>query len=240
MVGAEDPVAQEFAFLLGRCRRSASPACSRRSRPPCRRRRCATRPSIVRSAYIAERSPAERSALAAALAAPKSLSKEHLLDVASTLRARAADQAHLDAGETGDVDLAVELIEERPPAEQAEMLEAMRRGDPAKARAVQAALISDQSFERVSDDVLTAAAMAVPTEVLGRFLRDVPEAIAVARAVGAAANGGGVAPGGSVAGRRADTAADFRGAANDVRVAAQGVARPRSLGAEPVDRERIG
>src|SRR5262245_48031806 len=83
----------------------------------------------------------------------------------------------MDAGETGDVDLAVELIEERPPAEQAEMLEAMRRGDPAKARAVQAALISDESFERVSDEVLTAAAMAVPTEVLGRFLRDVPEAV---------------------------------------------------------------
>jgi hypothetical protein len=58
------------------------------------------------------------------------------------------------------------------------MLEAMRRGDPAKARAVQAALISDQSFERVPDEVLTAAAMAVPTDVLARFLRDVPESIA--------------------------------------------------------------
>jgi flagellar motor switch protein FliG len=134
-------------------------------------------PVHVRSTYITERSPTERAALAAALAAPKSLTKEHLLDVAATLRARAAEQAHLDAGETGDVDLAVELIEERPPAEQAEMLEAMRRGDPAKARAVQAALISDQSFERVPDEVLTAAAMAVPTEVLGRFLRDVPETV---------------------------------------------------------------
>src|SRR5262245_32422318 len=90
----------------------------------------------------------------------------------------------MDAGETGDVDLAVELIEERPPAEQAEMLEAMRRGDPAKARAVQAALISDRSFERVSDEVLTAAAMSVPTEVLARFLRDVPESVA-ARALAA-------------------------------------------------------
>jgi len=42
---------------------------------------------------------------------------------------------------------------------------------------VQAALISDQSFERVSDEVLTAAAMAVPTDVLARFLRDVPEIV---------------------------------------------------------------
>jgi flagellar motor switch protein FliG len=177
MVGAEDPVAQEFAFLLGLSPERLAGVLA--AEPPAVQA-AALRyaPGHVRSAYIAERSPAERSALAAALAAPKSLSKEHLLDVASTLRARAADQAHLDAGETGDIDLAVELIEERAPAEQAEMLEAMRRGDPAKARAVQAALISDQSFERVSDDVLTAAAMAVPTEVLGRFLRDVPETIA--------------------------------------------------------------
>jgi flagellar motor switch protein FliG len=183
MVGAEDPVAQEFAFLLGLSPERLAGVLA--AEPPAVQA-AALRyaPMHVRSAYISERSPAERAALAGALAAPKSLSKEHLLDVASTLRARAADQAHLDAGETGDIDLAVELIEERPPGEQAEMLEAMRRGDPAKARAVQAALISDQSFERVSDDVLTAAAMAVPTEVLGRFLRDVPETIA-ARALSA-------------------------------------------------------
>ena len=177
MVGAEDPVEQEFAFLLGL---SAERLSSVLESEPATVQAAALRyaPVHLRSAYLAERSAAERSALAVALASPKALSKEHLLDVAATLRARAADQAHLDAGETGDVDLAVELIEERPPAEQAEMLEAMRRGDPAKARAVQAALISDQSFERVSDEVLTAAAMAVPTEVLARFLRDVPESIA--------------------------------------------------------------
>ena len=177
MVGAEDPVAQEFAFLLPLSPERLAGVLAPEP-PAVQAAALRYAPVHVRSAYISERSPAERSALAAALAAPKSLSKEHLLDVASTLRARAADQAHLDAGETGDIDLAVELIEERPPAEQAEMLEAMRRGDPAKARAVQAALISDQSFERVGDDVLTAAAMAVPTEVLGRFLRDVPESIA--------------------------------------------------------------
>jgi len=177
MVGAEDPVEQEFAFLLGLSPQRLSNVLASE---PAAVQAAALRyaPVHLRSAYLAERSPAERSALAAALAAPKALSKEHLLDVASTLRAHAADQAHMDAGETGDVDLAVELIEERPLAEQAEMLEAMRRGDPAKARAVQAALINDQSFERVSDEVLTAAAMAVPTEVLGRFLRDVSEAVA--------------------------------------------------------------
>jgi hypothetical protein len=183
MVGAEDPVEQEFAFLLGLSpQRLAGVLATEPAAVQAAVLRYA--PGYLRSTYLTERSPAERSALAVALAAPKSLSKEHLLDVASTLRARAADQAHLDAGETGDVDLAVELIEERPLAEQAEMLEAMRRGDPAKARAVQAALISDQSFERVSDEVLTAAAMAVPTEVLARFLRDVPETIA-ARALAA-------------------------------------------------------
>jgi flagellar motor switch protein FliG len=177
MVGAEDPVEQEFAFLLGLSpQRLAGVLMSEPASVQAAVLRYA--PAHVRSAFLAERSPAERSALAAALAAPKSLSKEHLLDVASTLRSRAADQAHLDAGETGDIDLAVELIEERPLAEQADMLEAMRRADPSKARAVQAALINDQSFERVSDEVLTAAAMAVPTDVLARFLRDVPESIA--------------------------------------------------------------
>jgi flagellar motor switch protein FliG len=183
MVGAEDPVEQEFAFLLGL---SSQRLAAVLESEPAAVQASALRyaPAHVRSAFLAERSPAERSALAAALAAPKSLSKEHLLDVASTLRSRAAEQAHLDAGETGDIDLAVELLEERPPAEQAEMLEAMRRGDPAKARAVQAALINDQSFERVSDEVLTAAAMAVPTDVLARFLRDVPENVA-ARALSA-------------------------------------------------------
>jgi hypothetical protein len=183
MVGTEDAVEQEFAFLLGLSPQRLSGVLESE---PASVQAAALRyaPAHVRSTFLAERSPAERSALAAALAAPKALSREHLLDVASTLRARAADQAHLDSGETGDVDLAVELIEERPPSEQAEMLEAMRRGDPAKARAVQAALISDQSFERVSDEVLTAAAMAVPTDVLGRFLRDVPESIA-ARALSA-------------------------------------------------------
>ena len=177
MVGSDDPVEQEFAFLLG----LSAPRLSAVLAPePAAVQAAALRyaPVYLRSAYLSERSASERSALAAALAAPKALSKEHLLDIAATMRSRAADQAHLDAGETGDIDLAVELIEERPPAEQAEMLEAMRRGDPAKARAVQAALISDQSFELVSDEVLSAASMAVPTEVLARFLRDASEAVA--------------------------------------------------------------
>jgi flagellar motor switch protein FliG len=91
--------------------------------------------------------------------------------VAATLRARAIEQAHLDSGQTGEIDLAVELVEERPLSEQAEILDAMRRADPAKARAVEAALITDASFELVSEEVLGAAVAGVPTEVLARFLR---------------------------------------------------------------------
>ncbi len=177
MVGAEDPVEQQFAFLLG----LTAPRLAAVLAPePASVQAAALRyaPTHLRQTYLAERSPAERAALAAALATPKSLSKEHMLDVATTLRERAAEQAHLDAGETGDIDLAVELIEERPPAEQAEILEAMRRADPGKARAVRAALIGDESFLLVSEDVLVAAAIAVPTEVLARFLRDAPEEIA--------------------------------------------------------------
>jgi flagellar motor switch protein FliG len=177
MVGAEDPVEQEFAFLLGLSPARLGAVLGPES-PAVQAAGLRYAPVHLRSAYLAERSAGERAALAAALAAPKSISKEHLLDVAATLRARAAEQAHLDSGETGDIDLAVELVEERPAAEQVEILEAMRRADPAKARAVEAALISDETFERVSDEVLAAAAMAVPSDALARFLRDAPEAVA--------------------------------------------------------------
>jgi flagellar motor switch protein FliG len=177
MVGAEDPVAQQFAFLQGlNAARLAAVLAPETAVVQAAALRYA--PTHLRTAYLAERSPAERAALAAALAAPKTMSKEHMLDVASTLRDRAAEQAHLDAGETGDIDLAVELIEERPAAEQAEILEAMRRADPAKARAVRNALIGDESFVRVGEDVLVAAAVAVSTETLVRFLRGAPEEVA--------------------------------------------------------------
>jgi flagellar motor switch protein FliG len=183
MIGAEDPVEQEFAFLLG-----LSPArlAAVLAPEPASVQAAALRyaPAHLRAAYLAERSPAERSALAAALASSRPPVKDHLLDVASTLRARAAEHAHVDSGETGEVDLAVELVEERPPAEQAEMLEAMRRADPAKARAVQAALITDHSFELVSEEVLAAASLAVATDLLVRFLRVAPDAV-VARTLGA-------------------------------------------------------
>ncbi|MES1205549.1 MAG: hypothetical protein ABUS79_06390, partial [Pseudomonadota bacterium] len=131
----------------------------------------------LRAVYLESCTADERAALAAAIASPKALSREHLMDVAATLRARAIELAHLDAGETGDVDLAVELIEERPPAEQADMLDAMRRADPARARVVEGALISDATFELVPEDVLSAAVMAVPTETLARFLRAAPAAV---------------------------------------------------------------
>jgi flagellar motor switch protein FliG len=183
MVGADDPVEQEFAFLLGlSATRLGAVLAPEHASVQAATLRYA--PAHLRAAYLADRSPAERSALAAALAAPKTLARDHLLDVATTLRARAAELAHLDAGETGDLDLAVELLEERPADEQASMLEAMRRADPAKARAVQAALITDRSLERVPEEVLAAAAIAVPSELLARYLRDVPEAVAT-RTLGA-------------------------------------------------------
>ena len=177
MVCADDPVEQEFAFLLG-----VSPArlAAVLDPEPPSVRAAALRyaPAHLRSTYLETRSTGERSALAAAIASPKSLSKEHLLDVAATLRARAIEQAHLDSGQTGDIDLAVELVEERPTDEQAEILDAMRRADPAKARAVEAALITEQSFELVSEEVLGAAVVGVPTEVLARFLRNASETVA--------------------------------------------------------------
>jgi flagellar motor switch protein FliG len=177
MVGADDPVEREFAFLLG-----VSPArlAAVLDPEPPSVRAAALRyaPAHLRSTYLETRSTGERAALAAAIASPKSLSKEHLLDVAATLRARAIEQAHLDSGQTGDIDLAVELVEERPADEQAEILDAMRRADPAKARAVEAALITEQSFELVSEEVLGATVVGVPSEVLARFLRTTSERVA--------------------------------------------------------------
>jgi flagellar motor switch protein FliG len=177
MVGADDPVEREFAFLLGLS--PARLAAVLDPEPPSVRA-AALRyaPAHLRSTYLETRSTGERAALAAAIASPKSLSKEHLLDVAATLRARAIEQAHLDSGQTGDIDLAVELVEERPADEQAEILDAMRRADPAKARAVEAALITEQSFELVSEEVLGATVVGVPTELLARFLRTAPAAVA--------------------------------------------------------------
>ncbi|HSY40477.1 MAG TPA: hypothetical protein VLA79_13145 [Polyangia bacterium] len=177
MVGADDPVEQEFAFLLG-----VSPArlAAVLDPEPPSVRAAALRyaPAHLRSTYLESRSTGERAALAAAIASSKSLSKEHLLDVATTLRARAIEQAHLDSGQTGDIDLAVELVEERPTDEQAEILDAMRRADPVKARAVEAALITEQSFELVSEEVLGATVVGVPTEILARFLRTASATVA--------------------------------------------------------------
>jgi len=176
MVGSDDPVEQEFAFLLG-----VSPARLAALLQPEPATVCAAAlryaPAHLRAAYLESCTPDERAGLAAAIASPKALSREHLMDVAATLRARAIELAHLDAGETGDIDLAVELIEERPPAEQADMLDAMRRADPARARAVEGALISDATFQLVPEDVLSTAVMAVPTETLARFLRAAPPAV---------------------------------------------------------------
>ncbi|HVZ87392.1 MAG TPA: hypothetical protein VHG72_10515, partial [Polyangia bacterium] len=176
MVGSDDPVEQEFAFLQGLSPQRLSALLEAE---PAMARAAVLRyaPAHLRAAYLEGCSTGERAGIGAAIAAPKSQSKEHLLDLAATLRARAIEQAHIDSGETGDLDLAVELLEEQSPAEQAEILEAMRRADPVKARAVEAALIGDGTFELVSDEVLGSAVATLPTEVLARFLRAVPPAV---------------------------------------------------------------
>jgi flagellar motor switch protein FliG len=183
MVGTDDPVEQEFAFLLG-----LSPtrllALLQAEPAPVVAAALRYAPAHLRAAYLESCSIENRAALAAAIASPKSLARDHLLDIAATLRGRAVELSHLDAGETGDLDLAVELVEERPAAEQAAMLDAMRRADPARARAVEGALVSDASFELVSEEVLSGAVMSVPSETLARFLRVAPPGVA-ARAMAA-------------------------------------------------------
>ena len=222
------------------CRRRGWPRCSSPEPPSVRAAALRYAPAHLRSTYLEARSTGERAALAAAIASPKSLSKEHLLDVAATLRARAIEQAHLDSGQTGDIDLAVELVEERPMDEQAEILDAMRRADPAKARAVEAALITEQSFELVSEEVLGAAVVGVPTEILARFLRTASATVAtrtmatLPRTVAAALEEDlslVVA---------LDAARDRGGPPRAVRGVATDAARPRPAGAPDGERQRLG
>lgn len=173
MMGAEDPVEQEFAFVMG-LPPARFAAILATETPAVQAVALRFAPTHLRSSYLAGRSGSERASLAAALASPRPLGRDHMLDIAATLRARAIEQAHVGSGETDDVDLAVEMIEDRPRNEQIEILEAMRRSDPARARQVEGALICDETFMLVGEDVLSAAVMSVPSEVLGRYLRFAP------------------------------------------------------------------
>ena len=170
MVGSEDPVEQEFAFLLG----LSPPRLAALLEPePPMVRAAALRyaPAHLRAAYLDARSTGraggaggrDRLAQVALQGAPARRGGH----AAGTRDRAGAPRLRAD----GEIDLAVELVEERPLSEQAEILDAMRRADPAKARAVEGALITDASFELVSEEVLGAAVVGVPTEVLARFLR---------------------------------------------------------------------
>ncbi|HET6146926.1 MAG TPA: FliG C-terminal domain-containing protein [Polyangia bacterium] len=170
MMGSGDPVEQEFAFLVGlplerfaailEGERAAARAAALRYAPP-----------HMRTAYLDQRGLEERAALVSALADGKSLTKDYLMDVAATLRARAIDQSHIGGGEATDVDLLVELVEDAAPDERARLLDAIGPGDPDKRRRVQSLLVTDEGLARVADPVLGAAAMAVPQETLAAYLR---------------------------------------------------------------------
>jgi flagellar motor switch protein FliG len=127
--------------------------------------------------------PEERATLAGALADGKGTSKDYLLDVAATLRTRAVQQAHVGSSDTDDVELLVEMLEETPVDEQAKLMETVGRNDPGKLERIRAALVTDERFARLGDDLLAAAAMAVPRETLLVFLRAAPEVL-VARVLG--------------------------------------------------------
>jgi flagellar motor switch protein FliG len=177
MMGSGDPVEQEFAFLVGlpvarfsailEGERAAARAAALRYAPP-----------HLRTAYLEQRGLEERAALVSALADGKSLTKDYLMDVAATLRARAIDQSHIGGGEASDVDLLVEMVEDAAPDERARLLDAIGPGDPEKRRRVQSLLVTDEGLARVADPVLGAAALAVPNETLAAYLRAIEPAIA--------------------------------------------------------------
>jgi flagellar motor switch protein FliG len=64
-----------------------------------------------------------------------------------------------------------ELVEARPADERPALLEAMGRVDPRRAEAVQAVLLDDEALCRLGPEVLAAAALQVPSAVLGTYLR---------------------------------------------------------------------
>jgi hypothetical protein len=99
------------------------------------------------------------------------------MDVATTLRARAIDHAHVGGGEASEIELLLEMIEDAPPDERARLLEAMSPADPEKRRRVQALLVTDEALAQVADSVLGAAALSVPHDVLAAFLRSTSPAV---------------------------------------------------------------
>ena len=177
MMGSGDPVEQEFAFLVGLpIARFAS--ILEGERPAARAAALRYAPPHLRTAYLEQRGLEERAALVSALADGKGLTKDYLMDVAATLRARAIDQSHIGGGDATDLDLLVEMVEEAAPDERARLLDAIGPGDPDKRRRVQSLLVTDEGLARVSDAVLGAAAMTVPQETLAAYLRATDPAIA--------------------------------------------------------------
>jgi flagellar motor switch protein FliG len=190
MMGAGDPVEQEFAFLVG-LPAVRFAAILRGERPAAQAAALRYAPNHLRAAYLADCPIDERAALVAALADGKSSNKDYLFDVAATLRARAVDHAHIGSGEASDVELLVEMIEEAASDERARLLDAMGRSDPEKRARVQALLLTDQAVAEVAPAVLGAASLSVTQETLARFLRgasaEVASRVLAALPVGVAA-----------------------------------------------------
>jgi flagellar motor switch protein FliG len=177
MMGSGDPVEQEFAFLVGLPVARFS-AILEGERPGARAAALRYAPPHLRTAYLEERALEERAALVSALADSKALTKDYLMDVAATLRARAIDQAHIGGGEASEIELLVEMLEDAAPEERGRLLDALGPGDPDKRRRVQSLLVTDDALARVSDPVLGAAAMAISQDTLVQFLRGTTPAIA--------------------------------------------------------------
>jgi flagellar motor switch protein FliG len=169
MVGAEDPVEREFAFLasLPPERLAATLAGESRGVQAAVLRYA---PPYLRAAYLERATADERVALLGALAEPSALPRDHLVDIAATLRGRAAELGHV-GGDSAAADVLAELVEARPADERPALLEAMGRVDPRRAEAVQAVLLDDEALCRLGPEVLAAAALQVPSAVLGTYLR---------------------------------------------------------------------
>src|SRR6185295_19148713 len=71
-----------------------------------------------------------------------------------------------------------ELVEARPPAERAALLEAMRRADPRRTEGLAGVLLDDEAHGRMGPEVLAAGALQIPVPVLATYLRGAsPDAV---------------------------------------------------------------
>lgn len=131
-------------------------------------------PEHLREGALEAMGPARRRALLLDMAESRTPARDEVQRAADELRFLAAQIAPV--GDADGTDVLADLLASRDESEQASLLDALA-GKPALHRAVLARLCTETTLERVDDDVLAAAASAVPLPELAVYLRAAPPII---------------------------------------------------------------